>query len=111
MTTESQSQPEDESISLDVVIDVPEGVRPGVYANFVRVADTEHEFVLDFGVLPPPADLDRDEIRVTKKVHATPVVRVLVPIALLPRIIDALQERWQKHQSRLLEGMKLTEGE
>ena len=41
------------SIPADqVVLRVPESMREGVYANFVRVSHGEHEFYLDFALLP-----------------------------------------------------------
>ncbi|MCL4535485.1 MAG: DUF3467 domain-containing protein [Bacteroidetes bacterium] len=86
-------------IPVQVNLRVPEAIRLGVYADYLRVSYTEHAFILDFAQLPPPVDVPPAASGHAPSIDAPVVARVLVPRDLLPRIIVALQQNWQLRET------------
>lgn len=68
---------------LPIEVVVPEELRDGIYANFMRAQFTEHEFILTFARLSP-------EDVTEEKALAKAVSRIIVPHHILPLIIAAL---------------------
>ncbi len=93
-----------EPAPVEVSLRIGDGVRQGVYADYLRVSHTEHAFVLDFAQLPPPVDVPPPMPGLPLPIIDAPVVaRVLVPRDLLPRIIVALQQNWQLREGNATE--------
>lgn len=86
-------------VQVQIKLSVPEGLRLGTYANFLRVGSREHDFNMDFALLPAPADVDTEELRRTRTVEGQVVARIILPASVIPRVITALQQqldRWYK---------------
>lgn len=83
-------QPQEVSIRLDE--DVPAG---GVYANFAGVWHTEHEFTLDFAVLPhSPIGSDSDSV------EGLIVSRVKIPPSVIFAVVRAISENIDKYENQ-----------
>lgn len=76
-----------EQLPVQYELRVPEALEGGVYANFLGVWHTGHEFTLDFSAtLPPEMAADGQGVSVPCRVTA----RVKVPPTLVFEIIRAL---------------------
>lgn len=69
-----------------------------VYANWVSMARTPHDLTLHFSQvqlpLVPPEEMDGD-----MRVVATPVARAIVPLSVLPNLLEGLQQQLQEIQA------------
>lgn len=75
-----------------VQISVPEDHKHGVYANFLAVSHSAHEFTLDFCQLQPKPD-DAD-------VAADVVARVRIPPTLLGKVMQALNTNMTNYENK-----------
>jgi hypothetical protein len=91
-------EPDDEQAAR-FDLQVPPEVESGVYANFLNVWHTAHEFTLDFATTLPaePAEDDRGEplVRVPARVTA----RVKVPPTLLFDVIRVLNDNMTRYEA------------
>lgn len=74
-----------------VNIRVPDGMRHGLYANFLVVSHSPHEFTLDFCQLQPGED---------DRVTAEVVSRVRVAPTLVAQVIQALNTNLGNYEDR-----------
>lgn len=87
-----EAEPEGE---VPVVVEVPEAIRPGVWANFARVAHSPYEFTLDF------ARIEFDTLG-EEVVTGVAVARVNLSPLLVTQLIDALQVNYQRWAARAM---------
>jgi hypothetical protein len=73
------------------------------YANFCAVAHTPFDLTLTFCDVRPLSESDVKSAEVTQAVRAQVVTRVVVPFAVVPGLIAALQE-----QMRAIEEQRAT---
>jgi len=85
---------------LPVTVELREEVGIGTYANYVQVSHSPEEFVLTFAVLPPQTVDTADRVREQGAIPAAGVARVFIPFALVPRLIKAIQEHWERYEAQ-----------
>ncbi len=78
---------------------VPPDLEAGVYANFLHVWSTHHEFTLDFAATLPPRSVTRDGDQFLY-LPSRVVARVKLPVNLLPQSVDLLQQVLHAHRER-----------
>lgn len=72
-------------------IHVPEDARTGVYANFLSVWHTQHDFTLDFAVTDQPMPIETEEgDGVAIPCHV--VTRVRIPLTVAEDVLRALAQ-------------------
>jgi hypothetical protein len=69
----------------EIKIEMPAGLKGGVYANNLLISHTKEEFIMDFMVLAPP--------------QGTVTSRVITSPGHMKRIIKALQENLAKYEA------------
>jgi Protein of unknown function (DUF3467) len=80
-------------------VQVPPELEGGVYANFLSVWHTGHEFTLDFSATQPPQRLDPDEPSSPVNVPCRVVARVKIPPTLVFDVIRAMNENMTRYES------------
>lgn len=81
-------------------IHVPEEARTGVYANFLSVWHTQHDFTLDFAVTDQPIALEGDESAgVAVPCHV--VTRVRIPLTVAEDVLRALAQNVTNFESNV----------
>ena len=88
--------------AVRIRLEVPPELSKGVYANFLNVAGTEHEFVFTFALIAPEG-VTPDEV------VAQAVARIYVPLHLLPRIVAAIGTVWPQLMETLPKELRATE--
>ena len=86
--------PEEEDTPRRVEIQLPEAIRPGVWANFANVVASPFEFTLDFARM----DFAPGE-GVTGGIV---VARVSMSPLFIRQLIDALESNWQQYAERAM---------
>jgi hypothetical protein len=89
MTKEQMGAEDEPGQELQVFLDPAQ--MAGVWANFARVAHSEHEFTLDF-VRIDTADQTRGVV----------VARVAVSPLFVTQLIDALGDNWAKYAKKAM---------
>ena len=74
------------------------GNRPRVYANFCAVAHTPFDLTLTFCDVQPLSEHDIKSAEATQTVRVPVVSRVVLPFAVVPGLITALQEQMRAVQ-------------
>lgn len=85
--------PEGEGEQREVEIQLPESIRPGVWANFAAVSASPYEFTLDFARL---------EFALEGVTGGIVVARVSMSPLFIRQLIDALESNWQKYAARAM---------
>ena len=65
---------------------------PRMYANFCSVAHTPFDFTLSFCEVMPLSEKDIKQAEHEQVVHAPVRASIVVPVPLIPALIEALQE-------------------
>jgi len=65
---------------------------PRTYANFCAISHTPFDFTLTFCEVLPPREEELREATADRKLKAPVRSRVVVPMAFVPNLINALQE-------------------
>ena len=65
---------------------------PHTYANFCAISHTPFDFTLTFCEVLPPREEELREATADRKLKAPVRSRVVVPMAFVPNLINALQE-------------------
>ncbi len=90
MTEEAQHQ-----------ISMPEGLLPGVYADFVTVWHGKNAFVLDFAAMSAPPQLAQtDDGREVPIINSQIVARVRIPPEQVFEIMKALEQQLTAWESQ-----------
>lgn len=90
-------KPQSGMVSMDVQLGDHSHL-PRVYANYLHVSRTSHDFMLVFADVEPPPQKELEKLakreRPPKRVarEARPVVKIAVPTHLMPHLIQALQK-------------------
>jgi hypothetical protein len=71
---------------------------PRVYANFCAVAHTPFDFTLSFCEVMPLSEQDIKDAQQEHVVRAPVRTRVVLPVQLVPSLIQALQEQLRTFQ-------------
>ena len=86
-------------INFAIVPDDPEGGDGRrEYANFCAVAHTPFDLTLTFCDVRPLSERDIKSAEATQTVRAPVVVRVALPFAVVPGLVNALQEQMRAIQ-------------
>jgi len=72
-----------------------------VYANYFSVSHTPFEFTFDFAIVPPELITKFVTGAQSKPIEISPSIRVVLPPALIPAVITALQENLKKYESNI----------
>ena len=88
----SEDAPPPDRPQQQISVQVPDGQKHGIYANFLVVSHSPHEFTLDFCQLVPTGQAD--------KVVAEVVARVKVAPTLVGKIITALNTNMTNYENR-----------
>ncbi len=96
------------SASVAVTLEAPPELQHGVYSNLVQVRATEYDFILDFGQsLPAQSQEEAEKLLATKKVTLPAKVRVVLPILLVPKVIEILKKTMDAYTAE--RGLKVPE--
>jgi hypothetical protein len=79
---------------VHVSLEVPEGHKGGVWANFARVAHSPYEFTLDFARLDFSGGADLQGV-VVARVNLSPM--------LVTQLIRALETNWDSYAARAMQ--------
>lgn len=81
-------------------IDVPMEEAGGVYANFLAVWHTQHEFTLDFAGTQPaqPSDPEDDNSPIVVPCHV--VSRVRIPVSVVFDVLRALNQNMTQYEDK-----------
>jgi hypothetical protein len=101
-----EGAPEQPDVSLELV--VPPEEEAGRYSNLLSVWHTQHEFTLDFAVLPQPTVVEEGTTEV--QVQAQVVARLKIPPTLLFSILQTLNTNLSRYEENFGEVRK-TDGE
>lgn len=101
-----EGAPEQPDVSLELV--VPPEEEAGRYSNLLSVWHTQHEFTLDFAVLPQPTVVEEGTTEV--QVQAQVVARLRIPPTLLFSILQTLNTNLSRYEENFGEVRK-TDGE
>ena len=82
------TQPQQQQIQVTV----PDTIKHGIYANFLVVSHTAHEFTLDFCQLLPTGQPD--------KLNAEVVSRVKIAPTLVGKVITALNSNMTNYENK-----------
>jgi Protein of unknown function (DUF3467) len=93
----SEQPPEGRDSNFQV--QVPPELEGGVYANFLSVWHTGHEFTLDFSATQPPQAADPDDPTSPVTVPCRVVARVKIPPTLVFDVIRAMNENMTRYES------------
>ncbi len=93
------SEHEEERPQFNFRIDVPEGERGGVYANFLSVWHTPHEFTLDFAATQPPQRSDPADENSPFVVPCHVVARVRIPRTVIFDVLRAMNENMTRYEA------------
>lgn len=77
----------------DITIHVPEDQQAGVYANFLSVWHTGHEFTLDFSISQPHPNSEAP-------LDLNVVSRVRIPTTLIFNVLRVLNENMTTYEER-----------
>ena len=69
-----------------------------VYSNYVSITHTGLDFTLNFLDVPPPNKENIEEYNKGKNIKAPLQCSVVVPNALIPLLINALNKQYEKFQ-------------
>jgi hypothetical protein len=86
------STPEEQPKSQQIEISVEDSLKLGIYANFLVVGHSPHEFTLDFCQIMPHAQ--------SGKVKAEVVSRVKVAPTMVGKIIQALNTNMTNYEDK-----------
>ncbi len=78
---------------------VPPDLEPGVYANFLNVWHTAHEFTLDFATTLPAEPMEDEHGQAVLRVPARVTCRVKVPPTLLFDVIRVLNDNMTRYEA------------
>jgi Protein of unknown function (DUF3467) len=79
-------------------IQLPPELESGVYANFLGVWHTAHEFTLDFAQVQPAQMDDPEDPASTVTLPARVVARVKIPVTVVFDVIRALNENMTRYE-------------
>jgi hypothetical protein len=94
----AEQPPGDQPLHFE--LQIAEALTPGVYANFLGVWHTAHEFTLDFAVTQPPALGQTPDGTTVTRVPCQVVSRVKVPPTVLFDFLRTLNENltnWEQN--------------
>ena len=77
---------------------VPPENEPGVYANFLNVWHTAHEFTLDFAATMPPEPTEDDHGQAIVRVPTRITARVKIPPTLIFDVIRVLNDNMTRYE-------------
>jgi hypothetical protein len=77
------------TLATRIIIDVNEST-PFYCANYLEVANTENDFTLFCTRLPAKLSADKMEARTLKTIHVDADVQVVIPVSVIPALIQAL---------------------
>ncbi len=80
-------------------MEVPAELEGGVYANFLVVWHSGHEFTFDFAVTQPPRPLDPGDAGSPVTVPCRTVARVKIPPTLVRNVLEALEQNVTRFES------------
>lgn len=83
--------PEPKQINFTIVPSEAEGA-PRIYSNFCAIAHTPFDLTLTFCEVLPLSEKDLREAESEHTVHAPVRANVVVPLAMVPNLVAALQE-------------------
>jgi Protein of unknown function (DUF3467) len=81
-------------------MDVPPEEEGGVYANFLAVWHTAHEFTLDFAGMQPAQPADAEDETSPIVVPCRVVARVRIPVSVVFDVLRALNQNMTKYEER-----------
>lgn len=88
---------------LKVGLQVSTELQEGRYSNYAYIGHSEDEFHIYFGQATPPSEIPPD-----KTIFAQAVAHIIVPPKVMPKIITALSENYEKYKKRYLKERYLT---
>lgn len=80
------------------IVPADDNASPRTYANFCAVAHTPFDFTLTFCEVQPLSEQDVREAQQEHVVRAPVRTRVVLPVQLVPSLINALQEQLRSFQ-------------
>ena len=80
------------------IVPADHGEQPRIYANFCAVGHTPFDMTLTFCDVRPLSEQDIKSAEDTQTVKAPVVSRVALPFAVVPGLINALQEQMKAMQ-------------
>lgn len=83
--------PEPKQINFTIVPSEAEGA-PRIYSNFCAIAHTPFDLTLTFCEVLPLSEKDLREAESEHTVHAPVRASIVVPLAMVPNLVAALQE-------------------
>src|SRR4051794_4666305 len=96
----AEQQPPGGQPPLHFELQITEAQAPGVYANFLGVWHTAHEFTLDFAVTQPPGLAEMADGTAVTRVPCQVVARVKVPPTVLFDFLRTVNENltnWEQN--------------
>jgi hypothetical protein len=91
-----EQQPDERPTQFEIQI-APE-LESGVYANFLSVWHTAHEFTLDFAATQPPQVPDETEPTSPLRVPCRVVARVKIPVTVVFALIRAIHDNMTRYE-------------
>lgn len=91
---------ENETISLNIVYEIPEGLQL-TFADNIAVQHTPTEFTLTFSQIQQPLVTRAEELDSIESIVAEVVARIVLTPAKMAELIKALQENWAMYQRRM----------
>jgi len=92
---EEKTPPEEKSLTLNIVPSREPNLGR-VYSNYVQVKHTQYEFTILFGDLTPPSGEDLVKLKNGDKITIPNIVEIVVVPDLIPAIVGALNEDYNK---------------
>jgi len=87
-------------IEVKVKLVVPRELEEGRYINYAAVTHSSHEFHIFFAqVSVPPGELPAD-----KSLEANTIAHVIVPPSVMPQVIKALSDNYDRYKKHPEEG-------
>lgn len=90
-----------EEVTLTVKMQVSRELQEGRYSNYASIGHSEDAFHILFGQAMPPSEVPAD-----KTVVAQAVAHVVIPPRVMPDIIKAFSENYEKYKKTHLKQMK-----
>jgi hypothetical protein len=69
-----------------------------IYSNFVAVRHTPYDFTLEFCEFLPVSEGSNQEVRKSKQVNAEIKAKILMPTQIIPALIEALADNYDKYE-------------
>jgi len=95
-----QQKPKPEKAMTVAIIPYEEEIKDRIYCNYVVIRHTQLDFSMEFCEILPATEKEIKELEKTKQVKAHVRTKIVLPIKLIPSLIQALADNYKKYEQK-----------